>query len=93
MAESKVIKKIANDSCVIIGRCVDYILRNKDNIYNIFLYSDKKEQRVIKYYRIKKNEAKKLLKKSIKNDLNIINSILIVIIKFTNHWLAFLNII
>ena len=79
LAESKVIKKIANDSCVIIGRCADYILRNKDNIYNVFLYSDKKEQRVIKYYGIKKNEAKKLLKKSIKKELNIINSILIVI--------------
>ncbi len=63
LAESKVIKKIANDSCVIIGRCADYILRNKDNIYNIFLYSDKKEQRVIKYYGIKKNEAKKTIEK------------------------------
>ncbi len=61
LAESKIIKKISNNSCVIIGKCADYILRNKNNVYNVFLYSDKKEERVIKYYGIDKNKAKKTI--------------------------------
>lgn len=63
LAESKVIKKISKESCVIIGRCADYVLRDKNNVYNVFLYSDKKEERVTKYYGIDKNNAKKTIDK------------------------------
>ena len=39
--QSKVIKEYAdNGSCVIIGRCSDYVLRERDNVFRIFIYGD-----------------------------------------------------
>ncbi|MGN1379196.1 MAG: MATE family efflux transporter [Bacilli bacterium] len=61
-AEAKVIENIANDkSCIIVGRCADFILRNKKNTIKVFLYSDMKSKikRTIKYYGISKNNAEK----------------------------------
>ena len=64
-AESKVIKKIAKEPCIIVGRCADYILRDKKDVVNIFLYSDDKSKikRVIKYYGIKEKDAAKKINK------------------------------
>ncbi len=61
IAESKVIKNLAKSSCVIVGRCADYILKNDANVLKVFLYSDEKskEHRAIKYYHIDKNKALK----------------------------------
>ena len=60
IAEGKVIKKIAKKPCVIIGRCADYVLKNNKNVYNVFLYSNKKEEKVSKYYGIKENTKKEI---------------------------------
>lgn len=39
-AQSKVIKDIASkESCVIVSRCADYILREYKNLFNIFIYA------------------------------------------------------
>lgn len=59
IAESKAIKEIAEkDSCIIIGRCSNYILRDNKNVINIFLYSDdeSKVERAIKYYGMNEKE-------------------------------------
>ena len=55
----KVIKKIAHDSCVIIGRCADYILRKNKSAVRVFLYSDmdSKVKRCVKYYGVSKDSA------------------------------------
>lgn len=55
----KVIKKIAHDSCVIIGRCADYILRKDKSAVRVFLYSDmdSKVKRCVKYYGVSKDLA------------------------------------
>lgn len=38
--QSDVIKKIADEgSCIIVGRCADYILRNSPNLIRLFLYA------------------------------------------------------
>lgn len=64
IAEADIIKSIAKEPCIIIGRCADYILRNKDNVYKIFLYSDydSKIKRCMKYYGLTKNDADKKIK-------------------------------
>lgn len=65
-SEAKVINKIAkNGSCVIVGRCADYILRNKKNAINVFLYSDmeSKIERCVKYYNIPKDKCEKQINK------------------------------
>ena len=39
--QSEVIKEKAKDhSCVIIGRCADYVLRDEENVLRIFVYGD-----------------------------------------------------
>lgn len=35
----EVIQKMARHSCVIIGRCSDYMLRDEPNIMNVFIYA------------------------------------------------------
>ena len=61
LAEEKVIKNISKDSCVIIGRCSDYVLRNKKNVFKVFLYSNDSDKikRAVKYYGLNKETALK----------------------------------
>ena len=60
IAESKAIKEIAEKgSCVIVGRCSNYILKENPNVINIFLYSDdeSKVKRAVKYYGLDEKNA------------------------------------
>ncbi len=66
IAESKAIKEIAEkDSCIIIGRCSNHILKENDNVINIFLYSDDKNKvrRAIRYYGLNEEDALKQIHK------------------------------
>ena len=49
------------ESCVIVGRCADYILKDNEEVLKVFLYSDdeSKNQRAIKYYGLKESNANK----------------------------------
>lgn len=41
LAQSNVIRKVAEEGpCVIVGRCADYILRDLENVVNIFISAD-----------------------------------------------------
>lgn len=61
LSESNLIKKLAKESCVIIGRCADYILKDQKNVKKIFIYSsmEDKIKRATKYYKLDKNKAEK----------------------------------
>lgn len=65
IAETNVIQKVAKDSCVIVGRCADYILKDKKNVTSIFLYSaaEDKVKRAVKYYHIDPKKAEKKIQK------------------------------
>lgn len=66
IAEEKVIKKLAREkSCVIVGRCADYILKDNKEVTKIFLYSDEKNkvERAVKYYNLSKKDALKEINK------------------------------
>lgn len=40
--QAKIIKQLAEkESCVIIGRCADYILKDRDNVCSVFVHADK----------------------------------------------------
>ena len=44
-SQSKVITELAqNGPCVIVGRCSNYILKNFDNVVNVFIYADIEER-------------------------------------------------
>lgn len=58
--ESEIIKSIANrESCVIVGRCADYILKDRKDVVNVFIHASKetRKQRVISEYGIAANKA------------------------------------
>ena len=44
--QSEIIKNYADSgSCVIIGRCSDYVLRERDDVFRIFIYGDIEHRR------------------------------------------------
>ena len=60
--ESELIKEVTNrESCVIIGRCADFILKDNDNVIKVFVSSNMNDkiQRATEFYGIKKNKAEK----------------------------------
>lgn len=64
--ETEMIKEIADKkSCVIIGRCADYILRNRDNVIRIFIYGnmEDKVQRAVTYYGLDPENAEKTIRR------------------------------
>jgi len=51
--QSRVITELAEkDSCVIVGRCADYILRDKADCLNVFIHAslEKRAERIVKEY-------------------------------------------
>ncbi len=60
-AESEVIQKIADEGdCVIVGRCADYVLQNRKDALNVFVYAsiENRIERVKKLYGDKVNNDK-----------------------------------
>ena len=63
-AQRKVILDIAEkEPCVIIGRNADYILKDRDDILNVFIHGDMPEkiQRISQLYRVTEQEAVKMM--------------------------------
>ena len=63
--ESELIKDLAkNESCVIIGRCSDFILKDNKDVINIFVYSTMKNkiERAVERYNLSEKEAEKEIK-------------------------------
>ena len=66
IAEEKVIKDLANkESCVIVGRCADYILKDNKDTIKVFLYSSSQDKvkRAVKYYNLEEDKALKEINK------------------------------
>lgn len=66
LAQRDVILKFAEQPCVIVGRCADYILRDRQDVLRIFIYSDKKSRlkRIVEEYGEDPSKAEKLLTQS-----------------------------
>ena len=63
--ETELIKKLARKhSCVIVGRCADFILKNNRNVVKVFVYSDMEDKikRATKFYGLNKEKAEKEIK-------------------------------
>ena len=64
--ESELIKEVAEkESCVIIGRCADFILQDKENVLKVFIYSDMEDKikRATEIYGFDKERAEKEIKR------------------------------
>ncbi len=60
--ESEIIKDVASKgSCVIVGRCADFILKDNKSVLKIFVYSNMKDKisRATKYYGMNEETAEK----------------------------------
>lgn len=63
-AQRKVILELAEkEPCVIIGRNADYILRDRDDVLNVFIHGNMPEkiQRIIGLYNVEEKEAVKMM--------------------------------
>lgn len=64
--EAELIKEVASkESCVIIGRCSDFILKDNENVIKVFVYStmENKVKRATEIYGINKSKAEKEIKR------------------------------
>ena len=64
--ESELVENLASrGSCVIIGRCADFVLRKKENVIKVFVYSSMEDKinRVVEYYGVDKSKAEKEINK------------------------------
>ena len=64
--QAKVIKGLADqESCVIVGRCADYILRDRDNVVKIFVHASMEDciARLEDMFSLSESELEKKIKK------------------------------
>lgn len=74
--QSDVIRKIAaENACVIVGRCADYILQNDENCTSIFIHSSEADriQRIIRQTPMSEKEALEQIKKTDKTRASYYN--------------------
>lgn len=66
-AQKKIIEELAEkEPCVIIGRCADFILKNRQDCLNVFIYGDEEEKadRICSLYEVSQSEARRLMKET-----------------------------
>ena len=69
----EIIRDLAEQgSCVIVGRCADYVLKDRDDVIDIFIYSDKEDKlnRMINEYGVPADKAESVLAKEDKYRAN-----------------------
>ena len=73
LAQSSVIKDLAaQGSCVIVGRCAHYILRNEPGLVAVFIRGELEDRirRAVEYYGLPQQNAAERIKKIDKNRVN-----------------------
>ncbi|HCT64720.1 MAG TPA: hypothetical protein DIC60_05560 [Lachnospiraceae bacterium] len=66
-AQASVIREIADkkETCIMFGRCADYILREYPNVINFFFYAplEKRIEHIAKTYNLTEKNAEKMIKR------------------------------
>ena len=73
LAQSSVIKELASQgSCIIVGRCADYILRDEPELVTVFIRAalEDKVERAVKYYGLSSDKAPERIRKIDKSRTN-----------------------
>ncbi len=76
LAQFDAIRRIAGEgSCVIVGRCADYVLRDDPNAVSVFVKGDMKSKidRAVKYYGIEEDKAEERIRKADKQRAHYYN--------------------
>ena len=66
LAQQKVIERFAASPCVIVGRCADFILRERSDVFKVFIYApmDVRVRRAVEEYGHPEAKAREILQKS-----------------------------
>ncbi len=76
LAQSEVVHKMADEGpCVIVGRCADYLLREKKNVVNVFIWAklESRVKRAIEVYEMPAQKAAEQILKIDKRRANYYN--------------------
>ena len=76
LLQHKIIKKVANEGpCVIVGRCADHILRDRNDVLRVFIYADLdfRVKRAIDLKGVKPSKAEQVVQKTDKSRSNYYN--------------------
>lgn len=74
--QHKIIKKIADEGpCVIVGRCADHILKDRNDVLKVFIYADLdyRVNRAIEVKEVKPSKAEQVVVKTDKSRANYYN--------------------
>jgi cytidylate kinase len=76
ISQSEINKKLADEGpCIILGRCSDYVLKDRDDVLNVFLHADldTRVERISNKLGFPKSKAKELIKKTDKRRASYYN--------------------
>ncbi len=75
LLQHKIIKQLAVKPCVIVGRCADYILKDRKNLLRIYIYANMEDRikSAIKLHDVPENKAEAIIKKTDKTRANYYN--------------------
>ncbi len=76
LAQFDTIRRIADQgACVIVGRCADYVLRDYENVINVFIKASREDriERIVKYYGADPLKAEEVLRKADKQRASYYN--------------------
>ncbi len=76
LAQSEVIHKMADEGpCVMVGRCADYLLREKSNVMNVFIWAslESRVKRAVEVYDMPPHKAAEQILKIDKRRANYYN--------------------
>ncbi len=76
LAQSDVIKKVAEEGpCVIVGRCADYILKDRTDVVHLFVYADMefRKERAIRIDNVSPDKVEEIITKKDKRRANYYN--------------------
>lgn len=64
--QANIVKSVSNDPCVIVGRCADYILRDRPNLVKIYLHAnvEARKNRITNNYGIEEKNLDKVIAKA-----------------------------
>ena len=76
LAQFEAIGKLAAEGpCVIVGRCADYVLREREDVFHVFLYAgeEKRIERIMRVENCDEDKARELIRKTDKERKNYYN--------------------
>ena len=77
LAQFDAISKIAQEegSCVIVGRCADYVLKDLEHVTHVFIYAsqEKRIERIMRVENVTRDQARDLIRKTDKQRKNYYN--------------------